>query len=205
MNTSRRLSGFALATLLLVLTAGCFRGTPSDKPPIHVIGDMDSQPKYKAQEENRFFADKAAMREPVPGTVPFGGLRADSAYYFGIDGKGGFVAENQAEVTPQLLERGRERFNIYCSPCHSRVGDGRGIIVNRGYTPPPSFHTDRARNFPDGQIFEIIAHGVRTMPAYGDQIKAADRWAIIAYMRALQRSQNATLDDIPPEMRDRIR
>ncbi len=204
MRVKPRFWRFAPAALL-VISAACFRGTPSDRPPVHVIGDMDNQPKYKPQEESRFFADGAAMRQPVAGTVAFGGPKTDSAYYLGLDGAGKFVVENQAEITPQLLERGRERFDIYCSPCHSRVGDGRGIIVDRGYTPPPSFHTDRARNFPDGQVFEIITHGVRTMPAYGDQIRPADRWAIIAYMRALQRSQAATLEDIPPEMRDRIR
>jgi mono/diheme cytochrome c family protein len=105
----------------------------------------------------------------------------------------------------ELLKRGQERFNIFCSPCHGRLGDGKGIVVERGYSPPPTFHSDRVRSFPDGHIFDVITNGIRNMPPYGPQIPASDRWAIVAYFRALQRSQNATVNDIPVELRDQVK
>lgn len=197
-----------LAILLIgtaVLFSGCFRGLPSDDPPINVVPDMDNQPKYGAQEAGKFFADNSAMRPPVKGTVPQGQLDDDPAFFQGKDDKGQFLQMAPVHITPQLLERGRERFNIYCSPCHSRLGDGRGIMVERGYTPPPTFHSDRLREIADGYIFDVITNGIRTMPSYSDQVRVEDRWAIIAYIRALQRSQNAGINDVPEELRNRIR
>lgn len=193
----------ALALFGLIMS-GC-RGVPSDKPPINALRDMDEQPRYDPQGPGRFFDDGSAMRQPVPGSVPAGQFKGDPQFFQGRDIYGNLVAHSPAPLTMQELQRGRERFNIYCSPCHSRLGDGKGIMVERGYTPPPSFHSDRIRRFPDGQFFDVITHGVRAMPSYADQIPPADRWAIISYIRALQRSQNATLDDIPTEMRDRVR
>ena len=105
----------------------------------------------------------------------------------------------------QLLKRGQERFNIYCAPCHGQTGDGQGIVVQRGYLPPPSYHQDRLRKMPDGYIFDVITNGVRNMPSYRHQVPVADRWAIVSYLRALQRSQNATINDIPPEMRETVK
>jgi len=195
-------------TLVLWMTAmlwGCGRGLPSEKPPIHVNPNMDDQEKNKPQGMSRFFADSAAMRPPVPGTVARGNLRGDTAYYEGKDASGAFLAKVPIPVDMLLLQRGRERFDIYCSPCHSRVGDGRGIMIQRGYVPPPSFHSDRIRQMPDGRIFDVITHGVRNMPSYAHQIPTSDRWAIVAYLRALQRSHNATLEDIPAEDRGKIR
>jgi mono/diheme cytochrome c family protein len=166
---------------------------------------MDEQQKYKAQVESKFFENGSAMRTPVPGTVERGFLRADDIYYTGKDAKGNFVKDAPVEITTQMLNRGRERFDIYCSPCHSRVGDGKGIMVSRGYVPPPDFHTDRIRNMPDGEVYNAITHGIRNMPSYEHQINPDDRWAIVVYLRALQRSHNATIDDVPVEMREKIK
>ncbi len=190
---------------IALLAVGCFRGMPTDNPPIKIIRDMDNQPKYKPQSASAFFPDSATMRTPVSGTVAQGQLREDSAFYGGRDDNGQFLQMAPVHITPRLLERGRERFDIYCSPCHSRLGDGKGIIVERGYTPPPTFHSDRLRQIADGYIFDVITHGVRTMPSYADQVRPEDRWAIVIYLRALQRSQNATLDDVPEELRGKIR
>jgi mono/diheme cytochrome c family protein len=166
---------------------------------------MDLQPKYKPQSASQFFADSSAQRIPVAGTVPRGQLRQNDQYYKGIDSRSSFLGEMPVAITMQLLERGRERYNIYCSPCHSRVGDGKGIIIGRGYPPPPSFHEDRIIELSDGHIFDVISHGIRNMPAYNHQVPVDDRWAIVAYLRALQRSQKASLQDVPPEMRQKIR
>ena len=187
-----------------MLLLGCSRRQPSSEPPLHFNPNMDNQPKYKAQAQSEFFADGATMRQPVPGTVARGRLCDDDAYYRGTDSLGGFLAHSPVPVTMALLKRGQERFNIYCSPCHSRVGDGRGIMVTRGYVPPPTFHSDRIRGMPDGEIFNVITNGVRNMPSYRHQIPVNDRWAIVAYLRALQRSQNATIDDVPVELRHQV-
>lgn len=199
--------GMLLVLLATVFTVGCYQGRPSDKPPIHLNPNMDNQPKYRPQAESRFFADSATMRPLVPGTVARGELHDDLQYYTGRDARGNLISglPDTVKLTMQLLKRGQERFNIYCSPCHGRVGDGKGIMVTRGYVPPPDFHDDRIREMPDGQIFEVITNGVRNMPAYRFQITQADRWAIIAYIRALERSQNASLEDIPQPMRDKIK
>lgn len=195
---------FSLLMLVLLLAAGCTRHRPSEKPPLHVNPDMDNQPKYEAQEASKFFADGKAMRDLVPGTVARGYLRNDKAYYTGVSESGDTVETMPVTIDLDLLKRGQERFNIYCSPCHSTIGDGKGIMVQRGYVPPPSFHDDRVRNFPDGHIFIVISHGIRNMPSYGSQIPVDDRWAIVAYVRALERAQNATLEDVPVERRKEL-
>jgi len=193
-----------IAAALLVLAAGCSRGRPSDKPPIHLNPNMDDQPKYKAQAESKFFANHATMRTPVEGTVARGELRENAAYYQGVDSKGNPIEHMPVEVTMPLLLRGQERFNIYCSPCHSRVGDGKGIMIQRGYVPPPSFYQQYLIDSPDGHFFSVITNGIRNMPSYSHQIPVEDRWAIVAYLRALQRSHNATLEDIPQEKRGSV-
>jgi mono/diheme cytochrome c family protein len=206
MRRSTRSAG--LVVLLLAAPAvlsGCARERPSSKPPIHLIPDMDRQPKFKAQSESRFFADGAAMRAPVPGTVARGGLREDPAYFEGMNPDGSFIKVIPVPVTATLLERGHERFDIFCSPCHSRVGDGRGIMIKRGYVPPPTFHSERLQEIEDGYIFSVITNGVRNMPAYKYQVDVPDRWAVVAYLRALQRSQNATIDDVPVELREDLK
>lgn len=165
---------------------------------------MDNQPKYKAQSESNFFENGATMRMPLEGTIAQGELNQNSEYYSGKESDSAYLTKNAIAVTLQLLQRGRERYDIYCSPCHGRSGDGKGIVVQRGYLPPPNFHQDYIRAYPDGQIFEIISRGIRNMPSYNYLIPVADRWAIVSYVRALQRSQNATIDDVPEELRDKI-
>jgi len=194
-----------LTAVLMVLLTGCARERISDKPPIHLNPNMDSQPKYKSQAESRFFSDGATMRTPVAGTVARGELREDDEFFLGKATDGSFVKTAPIEVTIQLLERGQERYDIYCSPCHSRTGDGRGIVVTRGYVPPPTFHSDRIRSLPDGQVYDVISNGIRNMPAYRYQIPPKDRWAIVSYLKALQRSRNASIDDVPVEKRETIK
>src|SRR5215813_3730874 len=167
--------------------------------------EMYDQPKYKPLGSNDFFPD-ARNERPLPdGTVARGFLRADSRFYRGIapDGKS-LITEFPIPLTPALLSRGRERYGIYCTPCHDRTGGGAGIVVKRGYRPPPSFHLDRLRDAPVGHYFDVISNGFGAMPDYAAQIDVPDRWAIVAYIRALQLSQNAKLSDAPPEERSRL-
>jgi mono/diheme cytochrome c family protein len=184
----------------LVVMAGC-QGRPSEKPPIHVNPNMDLQPKYKAQSESQFFVNRATMRTPPAGTVAVGELREDVVYQTGRDERGELIRRSPVPTTLDLLKRGQERFTIYCAPCHGQTGKGNGIVAQRGFLPPPTFHSDLIRGYPDGQIYEAIANGIRNMPSYRSQIPVADRWAVVAYVRALQRSQFATADDVPSEIR----
>lgn len=193
----RRLSlvGFFVAALLLT---GC-RGTTSGQPPVHLNLDMDFQERFDPQEANPFFADNRSMRPPVPGTVARGFLREETDFYLGRTEGGDYVEEIPVSVDRDLLERGRERYEIYCAVCHGQVGYGEGPIMrgNYGYTPAPSFHQDRLREVSDGYLYDVIVNGVRTMPPYGPQVFVADRWAIVGYIRTLQRSQNAGPEDVP--------
>jgi hypothetical protein len=158
--------------------------------------DMQDQPKYIPLRPSTFFADGRSERPFVEGTVARGHLNADSVFYTGkIDGKP--VEGFPFPVTRDVLNRGRERFNIYCSPCHDQLGNGNGMIVRRGYRHPPSYHIDRLRQIQDGYIFDVITNGFGAMPDYASQIPAADRWAIVAYIRVLQYSQHAPLTDVP--------
>jgi mono/diheme cytochrome c family protein len=183
----------------------CYRGKPSEDTPIHLNPNMDSQAKYEAQEESRFFTDKSSMRMPVHGTVARGELREDDAYFRGKVGDAKLLSGIPIDVSIDLLRRGKERYNIYCAPCHGLTGSGEGIIIKKGFLPPPSFHIDRLREVQDGHFFEVISNGIRNMPGYNHQIPVKDRWAIVAYLRALQRSQNAGLSDIPEEKRDQLK
>jgi mono/diheme cytochrome c family protein len=139
------------------------------------------------------------MRPPVNGTVARGFLREDAAMYLGRNEDGSFVRDNPVPVSLELMERGRNRYDIFCSPCHGYAGDGKGIISTGDYgaVPSPTYHDDRLRGVEDGYLFEVITNGIRTMQGYGYQIDPADRWAIVAYVRALQRSQNAGAEDVP--------
>jgi mono/diheme cytochrome c family protein len=159
--------------------------------------DMHNQPKFIPLRQNDFYADQRASRDPVPGTVARGQLKDDS--YFQT-GKHGVILGNELPATitfnKELLLRGQERYKIYCTPCHSELGDGNGMIVQRGYKKPPSFHDERLRNAPLGHFFDVASNGFGAMPDYSAQVKPADRWAIAAYIRALQRSQHATEADL---------
>lgn len=184
--------------LSLLVLAGCYRGQPSGKPPIHLNPNMDTQEKYKPMRESTFFTDHMDMRTPPEGTVARGELREDKVLYEGKNPGGSLVSTNPLPVTTALLKTGQERFNIYCSPCHSRAGDGKGIITKYRYpVPPTNLHDQRLLDLPDGLFFDVITHGIRNMPSYAHQIPVETRWAIVAYVRALQLTQNATLADVP--------
>jgi Cytochrome C oxidase, cbb3-type, subunit III len=158
--------------------------------------DMHDQPRFKPLAENTFFPDMRSARQPVEGTVARGQLHEDTYFYTGMMGSnpGDYMP---FPVTKDVLERGRQRFNIYCTPCHSRMGDGNGTVVQRGFQSPPSYHTDRLRKAPLGYFFGVITNGFGAMPDYAEQIPARDRWCIVAYIRALQLSQDATMADVP--------
>jgi mono/diheme cytochrome c family protein len=189
----------SLLVLLSFILVGCFRGTPSEKPAIHFNPNMDDQGRYDPQEKSEFFADGRVMRELVEGTVARGELNEDDAYFLGKDEKGNHLKTIPVNVTQALMSRGQERYNIFCAPCHSRAGDGKGIVPKKGFLPPPSFFQENVLAFDDGYIYEVIKNGVRNMPAYRKQIPVNDRWAIVAYVRALQRTQTATINDIPKD------
>jgi mono/diheme cytochrome c family protein len=161
---------------------------------------MADQPRYEPLQKSDLFDDQRASRPLVEGTVPREQLNADDEFYTGK------VNNEPAKTFPftvdrGLLLRGQERFTIFCSPCHSRLGDGQGMIVRRGFRPPPSFHIERLREAPPGHLFDVISHGFGAMPDYAEQIPPRDRWAIVAYIRALQLSQNAALTDVPESER----
>ena len=162
--------------------------------------DMHDQPKYKAFRKSDFFGDDRSARPRVDDTVARGELRADAAYFTGKQGATP-VDVLPVLVTPALLRRGEERYGIYCTPCHGQTGRGDGMVVQRGYRRPPSFHIDRLRNEKAGYFFDVITSGFGAMPDYAAQVPVADRWAIVAYVRALQLSENARVDDVPPEHR----
>ncbi|RMF65917.1 MAG: cytochrome c [Calditrichaeota bacterium] len=165
--------------------------------------DMHDQPRYEPLEASSFFEDGLSARALVPGTVPRGELRNDDHLYRGrVDGE--LATTFPFPITEQVLRRGRERYNIYCSPCHDYLGYGHGMIVQRGFRPPPSFHIDRLRNVPVGHIFDVITNGLGAMYSYADRISPRDRWAIVAYVRTLQFSQNATIEDVPAEEQERL-
>lgn len=166
--------------------------------------DMHDQPRYEPNSPSRFFPDGTSVRPLVEGVVARGTLLDDSALTTGeVDGKP--VATNPLDVDRGLLERGQERYGIYCTPCHGAVGDGNGMIVQRGYRRPPSLHEERLRNVPDGYLYDVIANGYGVMPAYRAQIPLLDRWAIVAYMRALQLSQTARVAELPPTDRRELK
>ncbi len=190
--TSDRRPQSLLLLLLLVLPAlaGCRH-------------DMQNQNKMRPYRESTFYPDGASAR-PLPAhTVARGDLRADESFYSGISG-GRPVAEIPFPVTREVLQRGEQRYDIFCSPCHGRLGDGRGMIVTRGYKQPPSFHAEQLRNAQVGWFFSVMTQGFGVMPSYAAQVPPADRWAIAAYIRVLQYSQNARLADLPEGARQQL-
>jgi mono/diheme cytochrome c family protein len=165
--------------------------------------DMHDQPRYKAFGRSTFFGDERSARPQVEDTVARGQLRADVVYYTGKQGTMP-VDVLPVAVTPALLLRGQQRYGIYCTPCHGQTGRGDGMVVQRGYRRPPSFHIDRLRNEKAGYFFDVMTNGFGAMPDYAAQVSVADRWAIVAYLRALQLSQNARLEDVPAGERPRL-
>jgi mono/diheme cytochrome c family protein len=170
----------ALGILVVILLAGCTRS------------NMDSQPKYHEYEPGRLFSNGRVLQAPPAGTV----ARDDGARAEEI--------RQRPALTPRLLARGREQYNVYCSPCHDRTGSGRGIVVQRGMPEPASLHDQRLRDSTDQRLFDVISNGYGAMYAHGDRIRPRDRWAIVAYIRALQLSQHATVADLPSDVRTRM-
>jgi len=165
--------------------------------------DMQVQPKYKPLDPSTFFRDGRSERPPVAGTVAHGHLRTDELLYAGkINGAVADVFP--FPITRPDLERGRERYNIYCTPCHDYTGSGQGMIVQRGFQRPPSYHIDRLRQAPVGHIFAVITNGYGAMYSYASRVSPEDRWRITAYIRALQLSQNATLNEVPESERQQL-
>jgi cytochrome c553 len=165
---------------------------------------MNNEPRYDPLESSDFFADGMTARPRVPGTIAREHLRIDEAFFTGISG-GRPVNEFPFPVTRGTLQRGRERFDIFCSPCHGRVGQGDGMVVSRGFRSPPSYHLDRLREAPIGHFVDVMSNGFGAMPSYASRVPPQDRWAIAAYIRALQLSQRATLADVPEAERQTLR
>jgi mono/diheme cytochrome c family protein len=162
---------------------------------------MHDQPRFEAYEQNTFFADQRAVRPHIPGTVAQGSIGRDAAFLTGKIGAE-FVQTVPFEVTRARLDRGRERFEIFCSPCHDRLGYGEGMIVKRGFPRPNSYHIERLRTAPAGHFFDVITNGIGPMGDYADRITPEDRWNIVAYIRVLQISQQSRLTDLPQDVRE---
>ncbi len=187
----------AAAALIAAATSAC-RGQASSDPPFHLIPDMDHQPKFKAQAANPFFADGKGMRNLPEGTVARDHLHEDEAPRTGKDASGQWLTRPPMQVDELLLTRGQQRFDIYCSPCHDKTGSGQGLVIKHGYPLPVNLASEHTRGLADGELFDIITHGVRNMPSYATQIPVADRWAIVTWVRVLQKSQAGKSTDVPP-------
>ena len=166
--------------------------------------DMQDQPKYRPQRPSDFFADGRSERQPVEGTIARGALDEDSAFYEGKDAAGKDIEVFPIAVDKGVILRGQQRYDIYCAPCHGRIGNGLGMIVRRGFKQPPSYHIDRLREAPVGHFYDVISNGYGAMLNYAAQVQPRDRWAIVAYIRALQYSQNANVNDLSADARARV-
>lgn len=199
---------YSILTLALgALALSSCANFPTTSRPIELHDDMDRQLKYKAQSLYRkagLFEDARANRMPVPGTVAVGFLKDDDATMRGIVG-GQYVGTNPMKIDAALLKNGQAKFNTYCSPCHDRTGSGNGVVPKRTLWLPTNLHEDRVVAMPDGEIYDVISNGRRTMHGYKYQVVEADRWAIVAYVRALQRSDRGTLEEVPAELRSDLR
>jgi len=179
-----------LAPVLALALAGCRR-------------DMQMQPRYDPMSSSDFFGDGRSARPEIPGTVARGHLRIDTALYTGkVNDQ--LIDYFPIPIARADLERGRDRFNIYCSPCHGLTGDGRGMVVLRGFRQPPSYHVERLIKIQVGHFFDVMTNGYGAMPSYASRVPVDDRWRIAAYIRVLQFSQNAPLDDVPANMRTQL-
>jgi hypothetical protein len=192
----------ATAAAAIVLT-GC-AGSTSRQPPITVFPDMRWQGRYDPQERSDFFSDHRASRQAVPGTVARGQLREDDVLFTGLVNNQ-YVGRNPLTINEDVMHTGQRRFNTYCSPCHDRAGHGRGVVAQRSIWIPTNLHEPRVKGFNDGEIFNVITHGRRSMPSYRFQITEEDRWAIVAYVRALQRTTSGTLEEVPADQRTTLK
>ena len=166
--------------------------------------DMYNQPKYKPLAASEFFADGTSARPLPPHTVARGHLDEDTVFYTGKNDDGTLAAAFPMPITRDLLKRGQERFNIYCSVCHGYEGDGNGMVVQRGFPPPNSYHIDRLRQAPPGYFYNVITNGYGVMYSYASRVEPSDRWAIAAYIRALQLSRTGRLADVPASERAKL-
>jgi mono/diheme cytochrome c family protein len=209
------LIGLLLLCLVVVSIAG-FRGDKSRRPPIELFPDMDRQPKLRPQAHNSLFADQLSSRLPVEGTVPRSKpvvVENQEIYPFEdnplntgrVPGTTNFVETIPLPVTEQLLARGQQRYAINCAPCHGATGDGKGITSKYQMLAMANFHDARLVKMPDGELFNTITYGKNLMGGYGPNISITDRWAIVAYVRALERSRLASLEDVPEAQRARLR
>jgi mono/diheme cytochrome c family protein len=215
--------GLGLFLVGLLAVAG-FRGQKSEKPPIEIFPDMDHQPKVKAQVPSEFFTDGRGNRQPVPGTVPLGyEAPVSKENPFPDEGKYRMVRYSSGTdylntgrfgdqwgtgipmpVTAELMQRGQDRYTIFCGVCHGASGGGNGVAGQYGLVAIANLHQDRLRDMADGEIYNTITMGKNTMLGYGSKIPVDDRWAIVAYVRALQAAQTATINDVPPEERTKL-
>lgn len=188
----------ALAVVGTVSIMG-FRGSISTKPPLEVFPDMDRQAKYKTQAASPFFADGRADRPLPAGVVSRETLRTDSHLSLGKQANGNWAAGFPASISidAKLMEHGKDRYSIYCQPCHGAIGDGNGITKSYGMGATPSYHDDRLRKMAEGEIYNAITNGKGNMLSYADKLTPEDRWAVVAYVRALQRAQTGTINDVP--------
>ncbi|MEW6733375.1 MAG: cytochrome c [Acidobacteriota bacterium] len=181
--------------LITILLSGCRQ-------------DMAEQPAYRPLEPSTFFDDGRSARPVVPGTVARGQLREDRHFYTGNTGNTGNTSKPVETfpfpITREVVKRGQERYNIYCTPCHDRLGDGNGMIVQRGFRRPPSLHIERLQQSPVGHFYDVITNGFGAMPNYAVEVPPRDRWAITAYLRALQLSRQGTLADVPATERENL-
>lgn len=177
------------AALVITTLEGCMRGCSSSSPPIHPNYSMFNQPKYRPYAASAFFYDGAAMRLPVPGTVARGHLHEDAALEGGKSADGSPVASSPVPVDEALVARGRDRYGIYCQPCHDERGEGKGVLFQRAKVPTANLLDKRIRDLPDGSLFDTITNGKGLMAGYRYPIRAHDRWAIIAYVRSLEKAQ----------------
>lgn len=212
------LVGIATAAAIVVVQMGP-RGAVSDRRPLVFITDMNFQPRYNPQAATPFFADGRTMRTPPAGTIPFGGadygsdagsprqnpdfLKGDDAYYRGKTGTA-WLTRNALPVDIALLRRGQERYNVYCALCHGATGAGNGVMTQYGMVGVASITDELHKLMPDGQFFDVISNGKGRMMPYAPQVKVRDRWAIVAYIRALMRSQSTTLGDVPEDRRGEL-
>lgn len=191
MTRPMRYGAVGVALSLAIVAGGCRQ-------------DMHDQPKYEPLEKSDFFTDARTARPMIDGTVARGWLREDSAYYRGLTDEGSFVTALPVELDADLLYRGRERFEIFCSPCHGRTGDGQGMIIERGFKNPETFHQDRLREVEIGYFFDVMTNGFGQMSDYASQVPVADRWAIAAYIRTLQTSRHVVVAELPAAERRAI-
>lgn len=196
-----------LGLTIVALSFGGCTNFPTRNRPIEVFDDMDRQQKYKAQSLYRgegLFADGRSNRMPIAGTVAVGHLKEDDAVFRGVSG-GQYLGKNPIKIDAALLKTGQAKFNTYCSPCHDRAGSGQGIVPKRTLWLPANLHEDRIVAMADGELYDVISNGRRTMHGYRFQILEQERWAVVAYVRALQRSDRGTLEEVPAELRADLR